>query len=233
MKNAASLTHCLEKQWPCCRDTCITGQGLPLCTTDMTICHWHWNQWKQRGGCQGNWESERQPDPLSASFSLSLSLSLSYSLFLILPVFTLINASTHVHTRFVVMTVASPFPARACIAHARHVHLSGCKWIGLFWSILWSLAWFLDTVFSLQPWKEREGERIEGIIKARLWQALIWLGDGGCWGLVPSSQSNLKPVQTSNRGQNQMGKCACVLKNGGWFRLISLIVGSFCFSHLP
>jgi len=44
---------------------------------------------------------------------------------------------------------------------------------------------------------------IKGIIKASAHcQALIWLGDGGALGLVASSESNLKPVQTPNRRHN-------------------------------
>lgn len=44
---------------------------------------------------------------------------------------------------------------------------------------------------------------IKGIIKASAHcQALIWLGDGGAVGLVASSESNLKPVQTPNSRQN-------------------------------
>lgn len=55
-----------------------------------------------------------------------------------------------------------------------------------------------------------ERQSIKGIIKASAHcQALIWLGDGGALGLVASSESNLKPVQTPNSRQNRVETCAC------------------------
>lgn len=69
---------------------------------------------------------------------------------------------------------------------------------------------------------------IKGIIKASAHcQALIWLGDGGAVGLVASSESNLKPVQTPNSRQNHSKRA-----KSDSDELVSLPTCFVCLPHL-